>query len=138
MHQRDLLIIFFSLFCLLLAVPVSGQQAGGLGLYNPQTVETISGIVVSGPAPPAKEGLPEPVHLTLKTDQGKIPVILGPRHFVDQQGVKIGALDRVEVTGSMVRLQGKPVIIAAEIKKGDQVLKLRKPDGIPLWGGRGR
>ena len=139
MPSRSILIIFLSLFFLGLAGPVAGQQSGsGLGLYNPQTVETVSGIVVSGPSPGAQAGVPEPVFLTLKIDQGKINVILGPRHFVDQQGVKIAALDKIQVTGSRILFQGKPVIIAAEIKKGDQVLKLREPSGIPLWGGRGR
>jgi hypothetical protein len=33
---------------------------------------------------------------------------------------------------------GKTVILAAEVKKGDQVLKLRDPNGVPLWTGRGR
>jgi hypothetical protein len=124
---------------LLAATPILAQQPAGSGpgLYNPNTVETVSGLVVSGPAP-TKEGLPEPAHLTLKTDQGNVAVILGPRHYVDRQELKIAALDRIEVTGSRVQIKGKPVIIAAEIRKGNQVLKLREPGGTPLWGGQGR
>ena len=33
--------------------------------------------------------------------------------------------DKVEVTGSRITYEGKPTIIAAEVKKGGQVLKLR-------------
>jgi hypothetical protein len=45
----------------------------------------------------------------------------------------------VEVTGSRVTLEGKPAIVAAKVKKGSEVLKLRDETGRPLWGGaRGR
>ena len=33
---------------------------------------------------------------------------------------------------------GEDVVIAREIKKGDQVLTLRDAKGFPLWSGQGR
>jgi hypothetical protein len=30
---------------------------------------------------------------------------------------------------------GKPTIIAAEVKKGDGILKLRDKNGFPMWAG---
>jgi hypothetical protein len=60
---------------------------------------------------------------------------LGPGWFVEQAGVAIVALDKIEVKGSRIIFQGKPSIIAAEVKKGDQVLKLRNEKGAPLWTG---
>ncbi len=140
MPPKGLFFLCLVLCLALLAGPAAGQQGGsGAGLYNPRTVETVQGLVVSGPAPPSAEGLPEPVHLTLQTAGGKkITVILGPRFYVEKQGVKIAVLDRIEVTGSLIQLQGKPALIAAEVRKGSQVLKLREPDGLPLWGRQGR
>jgi len=48
------------------------------------------------------------------------------------------AKDNLEIRGSRVTSQGKPAIIAAEIRKGDQILKLRDENGIPAWSGGGR
>ena len=45
--------------------------------------------------------------------------------------------DLIIVTGSRVTVDGKPAIIAAQIKKGDDILKLRDQNGIPMWSGRG-
>jgi hypothetical protein len=77
--------------------------------------------------------MPDRVRLTVKTDKGTIPVFLGPNWFIEKQGMKISALDQIQVTGSRIMVRGKPVIIAAEVKKGDQVLKLRDERGAPLW-----
>jgi hypothetical protein len=41
------------------------------------------------------------------------------------------------VVGSKVTMAGQEVVIAREIKKGDQVLTLRDAKGVPLWAGRG-
>jgi hypothetical protein len=41
----------------------------------------------------------------------------------------------VEVRGSRVTMGGKPVIIAAEVRKGDAVLTLRDDQGVPMWSG---
>jgi hypothetical protein len=42
---------------------------------------------------------------------------------------------RIEVKGSRVTFEGKPALIAAEVRKGDEVLKLRDEAGMPLWSG---
>jgi hypothetical protein len=36
-----------------------------------------------------------------------------------------------------VTVDGKPAIVAAQIKKGNEVLKLRDDNGVPVWS-RGR
>jgi hypothetical protein len=117
-----------------------GEVKGGgpSGLYNPQTVVTVAGIVVSMSRPAVQQGLPYLVYLTLRTEEGKVTVFLGPNLYVDQLPVKINSLDQIQVTGSKVMWEGKPVILAAEVKMGDQVLKLRDPNGVPVWSGRGR
>ncbi len=41
----------------------------------------------------------------------------------------------IEVKGSRITFAGKPAIIAAEIKKGEQILTLRDKNGFPAWSG---
>lgn len=45
------------------------------------------------------------------------------------------ANDTIAMTGSRVMMDAKPAIIAAQIKKGDEVLKLRDENGVPAWSG---
>jgi hypothetical protein len=49
--------------------------------------------------------------------------------------VQIAAKDKIEVKGSRITFDGKPAIIAAEVKKGDDVLVLRDASGLPVWSG---
>ena len=108
--------------------------------YNPKTVETVQGKVLSveKTSPPAQRG--HGVHLMLQTDKETIEVHLGPAGYLEKQALQIAANDTITVTGSRVMMDGKPAIIAAQIKKGDEVLKLRDENGVPAWsaGRRGR
>ncbi len=117
---------------------VSWGQSGPSNLYDPQAVTTVSGVVVSLTPPQAEAGLPYLVYLTLRTEKEKIKVFLGPSLYVNKLPVQIHVLDKIQVTGSRITWNGRPVILAAEIKKGDQVLKLREPNGTPVWSGRKR
>jgi hypothetical protein len=110
-----------------------GQQGPQRPLpFDPKTIETVQGMVVDAPVIQTG-GIPEMEHLTLKTKQGKLIVILGPNWFLAQQDWKISALDRIEVTGSRLDLGGKPGLIAQKVKKGEQVFELRDQSGRPLW-----
>ncbi len=73
--------------------------------------------------------------MTVKTDGEQISVHLGPAFYLENQDVKIEPRDKVEVRGSRVMFEGKPAIIAAEVKKGDEVLRLRDDNGFPMWSG---
>ena len=104
-------------------------------MYNPETVETLSGEVLGVEKITPMEGMSSGVHIILKTKEETIPVHLGPVWFIERQDVKIKKGDKIEVTGSKVMMRDKPTIIAAEVKKGDEVLILRDEDGIPVWSG---
>jgi hypothetical protein len=105
--------------------------------YDPKTVETIEGKVVSieKTSPPKNQGYG--VHLMLKTDKETVSVHLGPVRYIDKQTPKIETDDTITVTGSRVTVDGKPAIIAAQVKKGNETLKLRDDNGVPVWS-RGR
>jgi hypothetical protein len=131
--------ILGGLICFLLTggawTQVSGGGKGKPGLYDLKTLETVQGIVVAAPRPTPKGGIPERAQLTLKTPQETLAVYLGPGWFMDKQLMKIGDLDQIQVTGSKIMVQGKPALLAGEIRKGNQVLKLRDEQGQPLWRG---
>lgn len=102
-------------------------------MYDPKTVETISGEVIRVDRITPRKGMSYGVHTTVKTDKEEISVHLGPGWYVENQDVKIEPKDTVEVKGSRITFGGKPAIIAAELKKGGQVLKLRDDGGFPAW-----
>ncbi len=107
-------------------------------MYNPKTVETLGGEVVSVDKFTPGRRMSYGVHFTLKTEKETIPVHLGPSWYMEKQALTIAPGDKVEVTGSRITYQGQPTIIAAEVKKGGQVLKLRDAAGVPAWAGQGR
>ncbi len=120
--------------------PMRGSGGWGMmgsyqRMYNPATVETLTGTVVSVEKMMPMKGMSYGIHLTLKTDKETIPVHLGPSWFIDRLDSKIVKGDKIEVKGSRVTVNGKSAIIAAEVKKGDHVLVLRDSAGIPVWSG---
>jgi hypothetical protein len=114
-----------------------GVMGGYGGRYDPQTVETVSGEVISIDRVAYGRGRYYGVHVVLKTAAGELSVHLGPSWFVDRQTMKIAPHDALEITGSQVTYDGKPALIAAEVKKGNESLRLRTVDGFPLWRGSG-
>ena len=104
-------------------------------MYDPKTVESITGEVTSVSQIIPNKGMASGVHMNVKTDNETISVHLGPSWYLENQDVKIQAKDKVEVKGSRIMFAGKPVIIAEEVKKGDEILKLRDDSGFPLWSG---
>jgi len=132
-----------TVMCVVLLAANAWAQSGkgrnsGRRIYNPATVETLSGEVVSVDQTTSKRGRSLGVHFTLKAEKETIPVHLGPGWYVDQQEVKLAPGDKVEVSGSRVTYQGKPVIIAGQVKKDGKTLQLRDANGVPAWAGQGR
>ena len=134
---------FVTLMCVVLLAANAWAQLGkgrnaARRIYNPATVETLGGEVVSVDKSTSRQGRSLGVHFTLKTDKETIPVHLGPGWYVDQQELKLAPGDKVEVSGSRVTYQGKPAIIAGQVKKDGKTLQLRDANGVPAWAGKGR
>lgn len=105
-------------------------------MYDPATVETISGVVETiGKIPSPGRRMTHGLHVTVKTAKDTISVHLGPAWYIERMDTVIEPGDRLQVKGSRVTYRGKPAIIAAEIKKGDAVLLLRDKTGFPAWAG---
>jgi hypothetical protein len=98
--------------------------------YDPASVETVRGAVVRVVRIAHPTGIG--VHLVRRTDAGEdVPVALGPARFVER-AFPIRPGDGVEITSARV-VPGKPTFVASEVRKGNQVLRLRDRYGVPLW-----
>lgn len=135
-----------AVFSLLLSTESLAQHrmhgSGGWGaghhysrMYNRGTVETLNGEVVSVDKIIPSRGMSHGVHLILKTGTETIPVHLGPGWYIENQDIQIQPKDKIQITGSRINFAGKPAIIAAEVKKGNDTLKLRDGNGFPAWSG---
>ncbi len=121
---------------------MSWRGGGGWGpgssynrMFDPKTVETLSGEIVSVDKITPMRGMSYGVHLMLRTDSGTISIHAGPAWYLENQDVKLAVKDRIEVKGSKITFDGKPAIIAMEIKKGSETLTLRDSQGFPVWSG---
>jgi len=101
--------------------------------YDAKTVETVGGKVLSveKTTPAKKRGYW--IDLMLQTQKETIAVQLGPDWYIDKQTPRIEANDTITVVGSRVTMDGRPAIVAADITKGNELLKLRENNGIPVW-----
>jgi len=102
-------------------------------IYNPKTVETISGVVEKIEKITPIEGMTLGIQILLKTDKETVSVHLGPAWYIENQDYAIEPGDKIEVKGSKCTFQGKPSIMAAEVKKGDNIMKVRDEKGFPFW-----
>lgn len=127
-------------------VPIGYGRGLGLGLpygriYNPQTEETLKGKIISIDRIASNQRMYCGIHLMLKTDEETIQVHLGPEWYIEEtltnQDITIEIDDKIEIVGSRISYEGKPAIIAAELKKGNKILTLRDEIGVPFWSGRG-
>jgi len=124
----------------LFAVGSAGSAQPGMGkyqqLYTTGSVTTVSGVVQSvySDTPPGVRI--QAVYLSLKTDTESIPVQLGPESFVQKLTTKFDKGDKIEVTGARVTVEGKTMILAAQVKKGTESVVFRNSSGVPVWSGQ--
>lgn len=104
----------------------NGWGIGGsyCGMYNSGSIETFTGEVVSVDQFTPMKGMSNGVRLVVKTGNETIYVHLGPMWFIEKQDLKIEPKDKITVKGSSITFEGKKTIMATEIKKGNEVLKL--------------
>jgi len=121
---------------------ISWRGGGGWGagstysrLYDPNTVVTMTGEITRIDKITPLKGMSYGVHFVLKTKDETLSVHLGPAWYIENQEVRIERGDKVEVLGSRITFDGKPAIIAAEVKRGNAVLVLRDKEGFPMWSG---
>lgn len=103
--------------------------------FDPKTVETLEGEVLKIETVSPSRGMSPGIHVILKTAKEEVPVHLGPQWYLERQEFTVEAKEKLTVTGSRVVLEGKPAVIASELRKGDLTLALRDAQGYPVWSG---
>ena len=133
---KSLCLAVIGLLSLMLTVssawPQGGRRLHYSTLFNPGTIDAVSGEVVRVEHAFAGNGADYCVHALLKTPQGQVTAILAPKGFMDERKLAIAPKDRVTVTGSLLSILNKPFILAMEVE-GDRNMKLREANGRPAW-----
>jgi len=101
--------------------------------FDTKTVETFRGTVEKVMRAKYPDGNCY-VLIILRADDGDYLVNLGPVWFIDENGLVINEGDTLQVRGSKVRMNGRYIVIAGEVKKDGEVLKFRDVQGQPTWG----
>ena len=123
-------------------VPSTVFAQHGAGMHGPGSAqqqqapayETKSEATFTGTVADVNTGGPGRLtQLLLKTVTGTVLIHLGPTLFLEAKSVEIREGDTLEVTGSRVTLGDAPVVLAREIRRGDNVWTLRDATGQPLW-----
>jgi len=91
---------------------------------------TIKKIGSFTPEPGSTSGL----KLKVAAPDGRLHIIhAGPQTHYLQQDIRFKTGEQITVTGSKVKLDEKTVILATEIRRGDEIFLLRDAQGKPLW-----
>jgi hypothetical protein len=101
--------------------------------YDPKAEATVKGTVEEIKEYPSRSGWRTGQHVMLKTDSGNLDVHLGPTDHWKKNGLALAKGDSIEVTGSKTKVDDAEVILAREVKKGDEVVTLRDAQGVPAW-----
>ncbi len=67
------------------------------------------------------------------SDQGRLEVHLGPSWFMNNVGLNLQPGDQISVEGSLTNLNGRQVVLASQVTKGQMVVNLRDAQGNPCW-----
>jgi hypothetical protein len=112
------------------------DQRMGTPRYNPKTEMTVQGTVEKISEVACRSGQ-TCVQLELKTEKETLRVHLGPSWFLAEKKFAVEPGNPIEVVGSKTTWQGSEILIAREVKKGNETLVLRDAQGYPGWS-RGR
>lgn len=112
-------------------MPAATSPSGVVSI-NPSNVKTIEGTVVdTGRLGTPGAGM---VGLRLKTGDGRTVLVnLGPRDYIGKQNFLVIDGDHVAITGADTSMGGRSMFVATQVSRDGQILKLRDPNGHPLW-----
>lgn len=104
------------------------------GARAPAPARTVDGEVVGVDRRSPGAQLEQSVRVVLRADTtDPVEVELAPGWYLDEQGLFLAASDRIVVEGRAVSREGKTVLEAQRVKKGERTLELRDDAGAPLW-----
>lgn len=120
------------------SVSAQGRRTGGAGMprYDTSTERTVEGTVEDLRPHQGRRGAMG-LHLAVKTADGLLDVHVGPEPWLATQHYEFEKGDALEITGSMVKVDGSDAFLARIIKKGTVTMTLRNANGIPKWSRAG-
>jgi sporulation protein YlmC with PRC-barrel domain len=103
-------------------------------MFKKNAVEHFDGTIVRTDKITPLNGMDPGVGLVVKESGDRTwNVHLGPEWFIRHQQDSFKDGEKVQIVGSKVEVDGKPVIMATQVRMQGRVMTLRDPDGVPLW-----
>ncbi len=110
-------------------------EASFVRLFDSNNIVSASGTVTRVETFTPRRGMAQGIRAEVDTGTNVVTVHLGPRWYIHRQDVLVKPKQRVEVTGSDVTIEGRPVLVARQVKTDEGVLHLRDANGVPSWAG---
>lgn len=102
-------------------------------LFNTKTIDTVFGEIVSLDSVKPSNGMSYGIQLIVKTKTDTLTAILCPTWFTKCLNICLKVNDKIEIEGSRVTFNNKPIMIAARIICNGIILKMRNDKGHPIW-----
>lgn len=100
--------------------------------YDPRAEYAVKGTVAGVKTHDSVLGYKD-THIIITTAQGDMEVHVGPSGYLDKRGFGMHPGDQVLVIGCKTVYEEKPVLVARQIRRGDQSVTLRNMRGDPVW-----
>ena len=108
-----------------------GAQKHVMPVFDPSTVTTIKGRITEIVRVEHGRNFTG-VHLKVKAGDETLVVHAGPSFFIDPK-MTFAVNDELEATGSRIKLDEVPTLLATQLTKGGKTVQIRTPDGKPLF-----
>ena len=104
-------------------------------LYDAQDVDTIKAVVLEMKEITPLPGMAPGLGMVIEEKNGERYLAhICPLAYKDETSIGIKKGDKIDLRGCLVEIDGKEVIMAAKIKKGEKAIKVRlTSDGKPFW-----
>ena len=116
-----------------LAFSQKGRQNIQNRNYDPSTKIEVKGSIEEFVSRPARHSNATGWHLRLKTNNKIWYVHLGPKWFYDDHKVKLSKGMKIEVEGSVIKMDGEEVLVAKQIETPNGEIKVRDDSGKPYF-----
>jgi len=136
------LILILSLFFSSLTCLAQEKNMAGWGmddpynrLYDVREVDTVKGVIRDIKEITPLPGMAPGLGMEIEEKSGdRYLVHICPLAYKDAAAIGLKKGDKIDLRGCLVEIDGKEVIMAAKIKKGEKAVKVRlTSNGKPFW-----
>jgi hypothetical protein len=141
-HCLMVSILILSLFFSSLTCPAQEKNMAGWGmddpynrLYDVQEVDTVKAVIRDIKEITPLPGMAPGLGMEIEDKSGdRYLVHICPLAYKDAGSIGLKKGDKIDLRGCLVEIDGKEVIMAAKIKKGEKAVKVRlTSNGKPFW-----